>query len=449
MSAFVTTANLPINLECSEELTATQTVPFTPWMDGASPVLPSGRAPLEDAIVPGVVPPVGPSIMPTEDDFVLNRVEIGITYPRAHSTLDELREFVFGRVGRQNVEFLGIGHERHQDGEPHFHVHLKLKKKVQFRHAVRAWTCGRDVPHFERVIRSSSDWWNYCVGENGKDVIAKFVFPIGFEGPRGKRPSTDTVSNAVAKRLADGDSLRSIAVTYPGFLMMNLSRIQAYSVWIRSMPTRSVPALISILEYMVPLEHHVLGGLVQGPHLRIWQDLLGCLGVLKLFRLEKMFPVGFVPPRGQLYLWGPRGVGKSTLVMKLRNLFRTFLMTLHPVNGLSPEGYVEGESDLCVIDEFVGGQAKLQWMNKWLDPFPSVWHVLGSRVEKTEPIATMILSNLSPEQAYPNVSLNNDPVFLAFRDRLKVHEVSQEIVRALSGLVDHVSMALSGGLQNL
>jgi len=66
------------------------------------------------------------------------------------------------------------------------------------------------------------------------------------------------------------------------------------------------------------------------------------------------------------------------------------------------EDYEDDIYDLCIIDEYKG-QFPVYLLNNFLDGSEVRFHTKGGSVIKRQNIPTMIMSNYSPKECYPNV----------------------------------------------
>eukprot|EP00918_Siedleckia_nematoides_P027766 GHVU01059762.1.p1 GENE.GHVU01059762.1~~GHVU01059762.1.p1 ORF type:complete len:269 (+),score=49.77 GHVU01059762.1:2-808(+) len=98
----------------------------------------------------------------------------------------------------------------------------------------------------------------------------------------------------------------------------------------------------------------------------------------------------------QLWIHGPPNIGKSTLIEALEECLRVYKV---PKTEDFYDFYADREWDLSILDEF-HGQKTITWLNEWLDGSKIVLRVKGAQTLKTDRLATLIVSNPSPEQCY-------------------------------------------------
>ena len=100
-----------------------------------------------------------------------------------------------------------------------------------------------------------------------------------------------------------------------------------------------------------------------------------------------------------LYIYGPTGIGKSTLIDRLSKFVQVFYMA----RGEDfYDLYNEEVHELAVLDEFKANKT-IQWMNTWLDGSRMNLRVKGGQMLKKKNIPTIILSNYSLRYCYCNV----------------------------------------------
>lgn len=123
--------------------------------------------------------------------------------------------------------------------------------------------------------------------------------------------------------------------------------------------------------------------------------------------------------QNNLYIHGPTKMGKTSLINRLRDYIRVYDMPLEDFYDF----YDDNRFDLIVIDEF-NSSKPITFLNMWLDGQVMTLRVKGGQVMKKNNLPTIILSNKSPEENYPNThSLLKE----AWISRLKVVELKERI----------------------
>jgi hypothetical protein len=193
----------------------------------------------------------------------------------------------------------------------------------------------------------------------------------------------------------DGRSLQDINQEDPGFVMMNLAKIQSYAVQVQAwkqQPTKTWASLASSTTLSPGLNALV-----------VW--LNNNLGQERPLRKK------------QLLLSSPPGVGKTWLTEKLGEYFRIYK---HP-GGKWFDGF-DPSHDIIVFDEFVS-QVPCSLMNRVVDGQHTLLEIKGGTVPKSKNVPVMVLTNLHPFQIYPNVS---DRVREAFFSRFEHVELAED-----------------------
>lgn len=115
-----------------------------------------------------------------------------------------------------------------------------------------------------------------------------------------------------------------------------------------------------------------------------------------------------------IYLWGDTGAGKTRSVMEAYGYSKVYQVTnyTHPFDGYNGQ-------DVIIFEEF-RSSLKIDDMLKYLDGYP-----LMLPCRYTDRVAcytkVFIISNISLEQQYPNVQVDNPETWAAFRRR--IHDV--------------------------
>lgn len=115
-----------------------------------------------------------------------------------------------------------------------------------------------------------------------------------------------------------------------------------------------------------------------------------------------------------IYMWGDTGAGKTRSVMELYGYSKVYQVTnyAHPFDGYKGQNVI-------IFEEF-RSSLKIDDMLKYLDGYPLM---LPCRYADKVACYTkvFIISNISLEQQYPNVQLDNPETWAAFRRR--IHDV--------------------------
>lgn len=196
---------------------------------------------------------------------------------------------------------------------------------------------------------------------------------------QGSRKATKGVFDAIAAAIQEGKTLGEINVMKPGFFMQNKAKIEAYKEW------------WDLSQYKPQKEWKGIQPLGDG------EDRVG-VHQLHKWVVENV-KVRRKWKQKQLYLWGPRDVGKSTFANMLSKRLRAWIVPSEDWECT----YENGKYDICIMDEFCG-QKTVQWLNTFLQGglCPLKRKGSSSFVKEDNPPVVM-LSNVSPRDCYKNV----------------------------------------------
>lgn len=311
--------------------------------------------------------------------FRLNGSRLFLTYPRCDAPREGVIEF-FQSKFRGQIKHLCVAKESHAPSEsdpvggPHYHVYLHLTKRVNY------------------VNPRSLDMWNfhgdYKVAKGSFQQVLAYLtkedhepYCEGFDLEESLHPKKKAkLSDEVAVKLKEGVSLRDLESEFPGYYMMNMKKIKEYQAELRSFEEAKKEVT---------------------PHYLTIDDDTFEIGTKREHRQK------------QLYIWGPAGVGKTTIVNRLID---SGLRAFHlPYNGHWEE-WSDGSFDFAYADEY-HSQVRITEMNKFLEG--SMMH-LPCRFQnkiKLRNVLTIVISNVPPESQYPN---QPQAIKDAFLDRLTV-----------------------------
>jgi len=210
------------------------------------------------------------------------------------------------------------------------------------------------------------------------------------------------VWSAAASRLQDGTTLEDLNAWNPGFLALNLRKVEEYrNFLVRSKNSEKKADLL----------------------IRVGMEIPTSAGLQLLAWLNENCTIGKthnrMPRQKQLWLWGAPGIGKTRLVDRLRQYLRVYVM---PNEEDWNDHWEDHLYDLAVFDEF-RGQRTIQFLNGWLDG-----QVLNLKQKgrasylKRFNVATIILSNYPPQQCYHKAFEKHASQLAPLLDRLTVIE---------------------------
>lgn len=300
-------------------------------------------------------------------------------------------------VDRYDCEWVLVAHELHASGEPHLHCVVRFKDYFQ----------THDPHEFDHITGKHG---NYQSPRSLKKVLA-YCYKDGDIATHGDVPSPEdcgpkgsslSLSARVAIAIRKGTPLREIRDSdeFCGFYLTNKRHCES-------------------LETEMQIERYK-GSLKPFPGLPI----LWCAGALEALApcqrrlndwLEKNLQSDREFKQKQLYLWGPPGIGKTTLALELAEYFMIYYP---PMDEDFYDSYADETTDLVILDEFKA-QKRITFLNQFLQGAPMTLRRKGSQVMKRKNVPVMIFSNFSLEQCYthaPQVAID------ALKERLEIIE---------------------------
>jgi len=325
---------------------------------------------------------------PKSGRFRLQGKNFSITFPQC----DVKKEIAVGRIEQKfGSELKGylVCEENHKDGTPHLHVFLQFHDK-------KTW-CKTDCFDFigdkhgnYQVTKGVRNWIIYCTKDN--NYVAKGVDVESVK--KKKSPKNEEI----AKSIMDGESLVEINKKNPGYFMMNKRKIEEYESWVQCEKAKKQK-----IEWVPPTLVDI-----SDPNYQIARWI--CLNI----RQTRAFKAP------QLYIWGPRNLGKTSLIEWLEKSLSVYHM---PTTEEFYDSYAD-DYDLVVLDEFKG-QKTIQFLNQFLQGSPMPIRKKGSQGMKYKNLPVVILSNYRLSECY--VKAANDGRLSTLECRLEIVEVDSFI----------------------
>lgn len=264
-----------------------------------------------------------------------------------------------------DIEAYAIAAETHAPtpedpvGGPHLHVLIHFKKEISVSRA----------DFFDCVTGTHG---NYQVQKGTLCQAAEYLtkedksplcFNLDLEAAKRKKSSRFVI---IAKLIQEGKTLEEIDAEHPDVVMMHKRKLEDYVEMQKSKRARvevPSPTILTLCGVDIPIGH----------------------------------------PREhratQYYIWGPPGIGKSTIVVQLTNRnYRGFAL---PYNG-HWEDWSDEDFDFAYADEF-NGQVKITELNQFLSGDLMNLPCRFRNKMKRRNVTTLILSNLPLEDQYKNV----------------------------------------------
>jgi len=308
--------------------------------------------------------------------------QLFLTYPQCHTpketALNNIKEF-FGN----NLSWALVARELHEDGNPHLHCLIKLKDPYRTSNARALDPLSRGPQHPEGVhgnyqcMRSVRDSVIYCTLEDHSPAEHGINYKEVINKKNGK-------AAWVATRALEGATFSELVQEDPGFMLLNLTRVQQF---------QKAVTLSRLRESRVSTQ---LSFSLENRGNRVFHEADPIITWLNAnIRQERAFK------QRQLWVHGPANCGKTTLRLYLET---AGLHIYHsPLEGTSDDLYEDGAYDLVVFDEYCGAR-KITWLNSFLEGAPMQVHRRYESTTKRDKLPCIILSNLSPQQCYHNVT---------------------------------------------
>lgn len=340
------------------------------------------------------VPPVEE---PKEKKFRMQCKNFFLTFPQCPTTKEVAQE----RIKEKWPECRSlVCQEEHQDGNNHLHILLQFDSKLSV---------------------SRSDFFDFIGGQHGKYEparnIRKSVEYITKKGDFvSNRIDVESIlakksckQDDVAKEIMAGTSLTKIRNENPGFYMMHKRKLEEFENEILLENARRDK------KTWVEFSEEKLAGMSSTEkQIALWLNK-------NMFK-EREFK------QKQLYIYGPKNKGKTTLITALENYATVYWM---PASEDFYDQYDDRFYDLIVLDEF-RAQKTVQQLNLWLQGSTMSVRKKGKQGQKKKNLPMVILSNYSLEGAYRKISeeeekSGNSEKLDTLRCRLEIIEVENFI----------------------
>ncbi len=313
--------------------------------------------------------PLFPSIanIPT---FVINSLHLFLTYPQCTAS----KESVLLNIGHKlKPEFAIVSVEQHEDGTPHLHCAIKMKKRRRIPAEVLDALTGKHGDY--RSARNMLKVISYVV--KGGDYVAFGIDVPSYLAKSARHTSTkkQPLRDQVAAKIRGGSSLEDIDDMLPGYFMMNKRKIQEYVSWVSLKRQRE-----SKLKWM---------GIPIGTRYAFPEEKLIMMWIVDNIKKKRVFK------QRQLWIYGSIGTGKTSLVLWLEKYLSVYWIPHESFD----DRYLDGRYDLAVCDEFKGTRM-ITWMNEFVQGSSMAIRKKGSQGMKRDNLPVIILSNYSIQEAY-------------------------------------------------
>lgn len=329
--------------------------------------------------------------------FRLEGKNLYLTFPQCAVTKEQALERLKKMDNGDLWKFIIVGAEKHKDGNPHLHIVLQGWQRYRSRHVNCFDFVGGKHGNYQ-TARNLRKVIGYCTkdGDYIADGINVEEFIKSQKGNAG-------VWATVAQQVIDGVPLRQLE---KGFFMQHKRKVQDYANFMALDKLRND----KLPWYGINVEN------LQGANYEIGQWLNANIKVNRVFK------------QPQLYIFGPKNMGKSTLVDNLGKYLSIYRI---PPGEDFYDLYEDKMYDLAVIDEFKG-QKQVQWLNEWLQGSPMCVRQKGTQTMKMQNIPTIILSNFPLKSCFPGFMADRMDTLEC---RLDMVEVTEFIDLDFSGMM--------------
>lgn len=325
--------------------------------------------------------------------FRFNSSTAFLTYPRTSSSKKSMMEALLNRW-KDQVTWAIIAEEQHLDGTPHLHLVFQLDKKQNSRDP-RIFDLLGEHPNITSP-RSMKKVIAY-VRKSDRTPLVHGAVPYMQENAASGIPK----STLVANDLISGLSIREILAKDPGYVMINLQKIQTFQNFLQATQTTKKLHIADLLD---PLRRWI------AERSRIREnpeeiDLeLGFSGITptnrKLFEwlCENLPKTRREFKQKQLWIWGPPNTRKTSFVRFLERFLKIYTIPHEPFDDL----FYDDAYDMAFCDEWLPTARETSWLNGFVQGGSHPIRVKGTQRMKTDNIPVIIASNFPISLSFKN-----------------------------------------------
>jgi len=324
--------------------------------------------------------------------FRLSGVNLFLTYPQC-SILPKDAEAALSKK-LKHYEWSIWGSELHEDGSPHLHALVHLRKPCDFRTStcLDLLTSGGVVSHGNyQVARDPAAVLDYVI-KGGKMEC----FNVALADARALFTSAGRKRNAtemIMQELEAGKDITTVAFENPEhmtFIMLHKDKLEsfyAHRILAQHRPILTFAKAQPKSQEVMPWDSQICQWLNQN--------------------------IGQTRPFSQKQLWvhGPTKHGKTTLYLELCKMCRTYTVPKEDFY----DDYKDSLYDLIVFDEYCPSECKkISWLNQFVDGSPCPLRIKGKQTVKKSNLPVIVFSNYSLRQIYSKV---NDTIYATIERR--------------------------------
>ena len=335
--------------------------------------------------------------------FRLSAKNVFLTYPQCDTPKQVALDRTLEVFERWDPNFIIVAREEHKDGNPHLHLLVSLNKRCNFKSERKLDVIGGKHGDYA-PCRSLSNSIKYVL-KNG-DILLWNVTEEDLDEMVGPKKALDKLVHDIKS----GKTNQQICESSPGLYLMHSKRImslrQELSLWERSSQLLSKePHLNRIIESLETSNSTSQNTIAEWIRTR----LAAGASTMKL-------------KDPHLWIYGASNLRKTSLVRLLQQMMMAYLI---PIDEDFYDLYPCVSWSFAYIDEFKG-QKTIQWLNQWLDG-PMLLRIKGAQHWKSEMLPTIILSNFSIDECYPNVAQNNPARLDLLYNRFTVVKITEPL----------------------
>ena len=322
-----------------------------------------------------------------------------------------------------------IAREKHGDESNHWHIAMELKKGI--RRCDMYPLCWSAFPWYRGYLNVSSEWKSdkrlasyLLCPDKDKEIDPKPVIEGVDEKviARWKRAVQDMkkwlcCAEIVSKCNAWNNTWKELKLWDEGFGAQYMSRIKVY--WSECMLQK-----FDKLEDKDELKRRLDAAVLVKK---------GVVLVVVMWLLSNLFQERH-HRQLQLYMWGGKHVGKTSIMSELQKYFMACKM---PYDNGYFDLYNDDLHEFIYLDEY-RGQISVHEMNNWLDGSRHSYARKGSQAVKRKNIPMIVLSNIDLNSQYPKICADEKEVRDAFISRFVSVEVDQDDCNLLREIVSGV-----------